>query len=190
MCVVGKGKLNESTAMQNKFTWKVLTHQKAQGYGASVENPKGSLLFQQEMYVKTFGSIDTPKPGWHFYRFEGCQFRVVYRGKDDPGRPIQKAMIWLSCFDLSELELRCRHPAALVGSSHEHRHARGNMLVECEGWQSVARASGRYTPETAAVYAKCVRSFVYSIKRRKSDVGSDLKAVSYTHLTLPTKRIV
>ena len=64
---------------------KVAVHQRAEQLGVSIENPKGSLLFKQAKYVKTFGTIDSPKPGWSFYRSEGCQFKVVYPGRDDPG---------------------------------------------------------------------------------------------------------
>ena len=78
---------------------------------------------------------------------------------------MQKALVWLANFDLSCMELRCRKPAALVGSSHEHRHVRGGMHVECVGHRNVASYTGKYTAELGAVYAKAVRAFVCSTTR-------------------------
>ena len=176
MCLIGQGKLNESTISQNEFTHAVAVHQVKEGLGCSIENPKGSLLFQQPLFVKTFGTIDEPKPGWSFFRLEGCQFRVIYPGKDDPGRPIQKAMVWLANYDLSALEARCRKPAALVGTSHDHRHARGGMYVECEGWRSVARYTGKYTAEMSTVFAKACQAFVAGVHRMR------IKERPWTHL--------
>ena len=106
--------------------------------------PKGSLLFQQPTFVKTFGTLLEPKPGWRFYRSEGCQLHVCYPGADAPGQPILKAVVWLANFDLSALELRCKNSSALVDCTHEHIHARGTMRVEGEGTQRVAQYTGRY----------------------------------------------
>ena len=53
------------------------------------------------------------------------------------------------------MELRCRKPAALVGSSREHVHVRGRMRYEGK-WCSGATFSGAYSPELSTVYAKCV----------------------------------
>ena len=98
MCQIGPRDIDAATEAQNNFSWMVCTHQDAQGLGASLENPKGSLLLQQPKFVESFGAIGNPKPGWAFYRSEGCQLHVVYPGKDDPGRPIQK----LSLIHISE----------------------------------------------------------------------------------------
>ena len=151
--------------LKNEFTWKVATHQQAEGVGASIENPKSSLLPEQPKFANTFGSVGSPKPGWAYYRLEGCQLRVAYPGIDDPGRPIQKAVFWIANFDLSSMELRCRKPSALMGTSHEHKHARGTMKVEGEGWQSVARYTGKYTPEEGAVYGKACKAYCDSVAR-------------------------
>ena len=130
-----------------------------------MENPESSILFKQEKYVRTFGKLGSPKPGWSFCRSERCQFKVVHFGKDDPGRPIQKAVIWLANFDLSSLELRCGNPSALVANSHEHRHARGSMQVEGKGNQCVAEYTGKCTPEQSAMYAKACATFVNGVGR-------------------------
>jgi len=178
MCLLGAGELDDATRAQNEFTWTVAMHQKAEGLGCSVENPKGSKLFQETKYVRDFGTLGTPKPGWSFYRLEGCQFKVIYPGNDDPGRPIQKALVWLANYDLSCLESRCRKPAALVGTSHEHRHARGGMHVECEGWKSVAAYTGKYTAELGTVFAKACHAFVAETSRRSERVDTRLKTLA------------
>ena len=118
--------------------------------------------------------MDTPKPGWSLYRSEGCQFKVVYPGRGDPGRPINKACLWIANFDLSGTELRCRQPAALMATSHDHRHARGQMYVEGEGSQSVAGYTGRYTPQQGAVYAKACKAVCDAVVRRRPNISSKL----------------
>ena len=73
------------------------------------------------------------------------------------------------------VELRCRHPAALFHSTHEHRHAKGHMKVACEkGWKSVPEHTGKYTPEIGAVYAKCVSRFVRSVQVPKTHIKTQL----------------
>ena len=150
----------------HRMTWKVATHQQAEGLGVSIENPKGGLLQYQPEFVKTFGTMGDPKPGWYFYRSEGCQLKVAYPGIEDPGRPIQKATFWLTNLDLSSMELRCRKPGALLGTSHYHRHALGGMMVPGEGWRSVANYTGKYTAEHGAVYAKPCRAFCETVNRK------------------------
>ena len=103
--------------------------------------------------------MDAPKPGWAFYRSEGCQLQVVYPGKDDPGRPMQKACLWIANFNLSAMELRCRKPSALAPTTHTHRHCRGGMTVTGEGSMNVAAYSGRYTAVQGTVYGKSCRVF-------------------------------
>ena len=100
-------------------------------------------------------------------------------GKDEPGRPIQKALIWLANFDLSVMELRCRRPAALVGTSHDHRHARGQMHVDGEGSRNVAEYTGKYTPEQGTAYGKACKAFVDTACRRQEQRSSSaLKALA------------
>ena len=151
MCIVGTRKLDDATRAQNDFTWKVATHQHAQGLRVSIEHPKGSLLQHQPAFAETFGTMNDPKPGWYFYQSEGCQMQVLYPGVEDPGRPIHKATFWLTNFDLSNMELRCRKPKALLGTIHAHRHALGGMMVPGEGWRSVANYTSKYTTEQGSV---------------------------------------
>ena len=77
MCQIGERTIDEPTEAQNEFTYKVAEHQEAENLGASIENPKGSLLYEQKKYKKKFGSLDSPKAGWSFYRVEGCQLHVI-----------------------------------------------------------------------------------------------------------------
>ena len=102
------------------------------------------------------------KPGWMFYRSKGCQLHVHYPGEDDPGRPIQKAVIWLVNPDLSSIELRSKNAAALADNTHEHVHARGIMYVKGEGSQRVAQYTGQCTGVQGAVYAKACRKLCWS----------------------------
>ena len=85
-------------------------------------------------------------------------------------RPIEKAQLWMSNYSLSGMGLRCKKPRAVLPCTHKHEIAKGSFKSADEGWQSRAAWSGKYTAEMGAVYAR--------------------HAVSYTHLTLPTKRIV
>ena len=73
MCAIGQGQVDKATQAQNDFTWRVATHQHAHGRGASIENPKGSSLPKQPKFEETFGRLGRPKPGWAFYRTDGCQ---------------------------------------------------------------------------------------------------------------------
>ena len=96
MSQLGGRHVDASTRAQNMSTCAVVEHQSLLGLGASVENPKSSSLPHQPEFIKVFGAMDSPNPGWSFYRSEGCQFKVVYPGRDDPGRPIQKACLWIA----------------------------------------------------------------------------------------------
>ena len=107
-----------------------------------------------------------------FDRSEGCQFHVSHPGDDDPGRPIQKATVWLANFDLSIMELRCKKSGALADCTHEHKHPRGNMQVKGEGTQRVAQYTGRYNSIQGAVYAKACRK---SAGRRRATGRSTKK---------------
>ena len=91
MCRLGKQQIDERTAAQNNFTLAVALHQQAQGLGVSIEQPKGSILFETKEFVKAFGTPDMPNSKWSFYRTEGCQLHVVYPGQDNPGQPMMKA---------------------------------------------------------------------------------------------------
>ena len=115
------------------------------GMHGSAENPKGTLLYVEPGWVKCFGTVAEPIHPWRFNKGDGCQMAVVYPGEDSPGEPMLKTQIWLSSFDLSNMELRCRNPLALAGSSHEHRQVRGRMQYEGKS-VSVASYSGAYTP--------------------------------------------
>ena len=132
----------------------------------------------QPEFQRLIGTLEEPKAGWSFYRSEGCQLHVVYPGGDNPGCPIQKACMWISNFDLSSMEMRCRSPAALLPSSHEHRHARGTMYVEGEGHRNVASYTARYTPEIGAVYAKACRKFVDKRSRQTSIPDTELRRLA------------
>jgi len=165
MCRMGKRDADEETRQQNKLTRIVAKHQEANKLGASVENPQGSTLFEEEEWITDFGHQDKLKDPWSFYLQHGCQFKVTYPGKDDPGRPMFKPKKWMANFSLEPMELRCRTPAALAGSSHEHRHIRGTMYVEGRGSCSVAEYSGAYTAEESTVYARCVARFCQKTDR-------------------------
>ena len=82
-------------------------------------NPKEPLLFQLESWVEAFRDRTRPRPPWRFYEGDGCQMDMAYPGEDDPGKPMLKSQLWVASFDLSGMELRCRKPLALVGSSHK-----------------------------------------------------------------------
>ena len=165
MCRIGKGEIDAATSMQNQFTAMVASHQAEHGLGASVENPKGSLLVDQPEMQAVFGTMDTPKPGWSFYRSEGCQLHVVYPGRDDPGRPIHKACLWISNFDLSSMELRCGRPAALLPTTHEHKHARGLWKVMAVRVSRLSQAS------TLLSSPLCMQELVKSFATRLTDDG-------------------
>ena len=94
MCKIGARSIDESTEAQNEFTLKVALHQHEEGLGASVENPKGTLLYRQRKFVKHFGTPEDPKPGWSFYTSDGCQFQVVCPGRDDHERLPEPANNW------------------------------------------------------------------------------------------------
>ena len=166
MCQIGAQKIDEATEAQNAFTAAVMAHQQAMKLGVSVENPRGSTLRHQKVFTDMVGTLERPKPSWSFYRSEGCQFHLIYPGVDDFGCPIQKACVWISNFDLSMLELRCKKPAALFPSTHVHKHARGVMHVEGVGSKGVADYTARYTSELSAVYAKACKEFVQKTERR------------------------
>ena len=164
MCQLGSQKLDETTVKLNAFTKKAAEYKHSQGLGVSIESPKGSTLFLQPEFVRTFGTMSKPKPGWMFYLSEGCQLHVSYPGDDDPGRPIQSAVVWLANVDLSSMEMRCKKSAALAARTHEHIHARGTMRAKGEGTQRGAEFPGKYTGVQGTVYARACREFCWSKK--------------------------
>ena len=48
MCQLGSQKLDETTIRLNEFTRKVAEYQHSQKLGGSLENPKGSTLFNRQ----------------------------------------------------------------------------------------------------------------------------------------------
>ena len=132
-------------------------HQAINGMHASVENPKGSLLWKLPEWVEAFGSpgkIVPEHPIWNWVTSDGCQFHVVYPGDDDYGAPMEKSQLWMSSFSLNALGLRCRKPNALKPCAHTHTHIRGRATVNGVKDVSIATFSGVYTAELATVYAK------------------------------------
>ena len=96
MCVVGAKDMDEATRMQNNFSILVCKHQAINGMHASVENPKGSLLWKLPEWVEAFGSpgkIIPEHPIWNWVTSDGCQFHVVYPGDDDYGAPMEKSQL-------------------------------------------------------------------------------------------------
>ena len=105
--------------------------------------------------------MERPKPGWNFYRSQGCQLALecpTGRNAYTPFEPIQKSVLWIANFDLSIMELRCRKPMALTHTAHVHKHARGTVKMP-EGWVDVSKLSGRYTEVQGAVYGKACKDF-------------------------------
>ena len=94
----------------------------------------------------------------------GCQTAMAYPGEDDPGKPMLKSRLWMANFDRGGMELRCRKPLALVGSSHQHAELRGRMRVEGRS-VSVAEYSGACSPVQATLYAKGVAKAVKGAAR-------------------------
>ena len=122
MSRLGKLQIDEATRMQNDLSRKICVHQEANDRKASVENPGGTILFYLQEWKREFGNPEQPKFPWAFYRADGCQMGIEYPGDDDPGAPMMKSQIWMSNFDLSGMELRCKQPLALAPASHKHKH--------------------------------------------------------------------
>ena len=149
-----------------QFTIAICEYQDSLGRLASNENPSGSMLPLEEQWVAAFGRPEAPKGNWRYVKSDGCQFKVIFPGIGDEGRPMQKCKQWMSNFDLGPLNLRCRKPAALAGTSHEHRQIRGTMKMQDGRWISVATYSGKYTPEECTVYARCLAKALKDVSRR------------------------
>ena len=159
---------DEATMKLISFSLELMDHQNQLGRLASRENPVGSSLHKLDSVVALQGTIDEPKLPWRHVRSDGCQLNLAYEGLEHGGKeygmPMEKGQIWTSNFCLSRLGLRCRNPDALLGCTHQHRQVKGSHKVEDETttrgtrWESVAKRSGRYTPEAAAAYALSVRA--------------------------------
>ena len=91
---------------------------------------------------------------------------------------MQKCKQWMSNFDLSPLNLQCRKPAALVGTSHEHKQIRGTMKMPDGRWISVAAYSGKYTPEECTVYARCLAKALKDVGRSPSSGKTQLEKLA------------
>ena len=55
--------IDKATEQQNRLTLLIAKHQHALGYGVSIENPKGSLLFKTKDFISTFGTVSDPQHG-------------------------------------------------------------------------------------------------------------------------------
>ena len=109
--------------------------------------------------------MELPKPGRNFYRSHGCQYALECPSEKGAPvgcgfEPIQKSAIWVSNFDLSSMEMRCKKPLALMPPVHAHKHVRGTVRIPREGWIDVSKYSGRYTDVQGAVYGKSCKAFV------------------------------
>lgn len=165
MCKIGLRQIDKPTECQKKFTIAVLQHQLVTGRYASVEQPTGSLLYSWPQWVEAFGSLGAPYYPWAYVQSDGCQLDHVYLGDDRKDVPIRKSQTWMSNFDLSLMELRCKRPRALVECTHDHAQIRGRTKVDGVS-RSVAELSGAYTPVQATAYARCVRKVVEATKHR------------------------
>ena len=81
-----------------------------------------------------------------------------------PGQPMLKSQYWMANFNLSGMELRCRLPLALLGSTHKHAEVRGKMKFEGRS-VSVAEYSGAYSPVQGTLYARSVARAVEGATR-------------------------
>ena len=77
MLVACPRNIDPATKAQNAFTYTVASHQHAEGLGASIENPAGTLLLEESEFIDVCGTMELPKPGWNFYRSHGCQYALV-----------------------------------------------------------------------------------------------------------------
>ena len=93
MSVAGPRNIDPATKAQNAFTYTVASHQHAEGLGASIENPAGTLLFEEQGVIDVCGKMELPKPGWSFYRSHGCQYGLACPSEDGEQEPIQKSAL-------------------------------------------------------------------------------------------------
>ena len=123
MSVVGRRDLDPATKAQNAFTYAVASHQHAEGLGASIENPAGTLLLEEKGFIDVCGTMEWPKPGWSFYRSHGCQYALACPSEDGEPEPMQKSAVWVANFDVACMEMLCRRHLSLMPSVHLHRNA-------------------------------------------------------------------
>ena len=115
-----------------------------------------------------------PKGKWRDAQTTGCQLGLVCPGERTSGsntngmevlgRPIQKHQLWMSNFDLGPMIKECRAAFVLKPATHEHQHARGTMKMPDGKWVSIAEYTGRYTAVLGAVYARCLRIGLESVR--------------------------
>ena len=149
-CQIGPRTIDTATKAMNDLTKAICQYQSAIGLYFSVETPKGALIFTQPDWVEFFGPVPSRSGHWKHHELDGCQLGSTYPGDDDRGAPHRKSQIWLANFGLSGMELRCRRPSALAGSSHDHKRIRGRMLVSGKSF-AVAEHSGKYSAEPGSV---------------------------------------
>ena len=139
-----------------------------------------------------FGRLGVERPPWQMRLSDDCQFGV----ESDQGAS-DASYLWLSNFDLDPVALRCRAPHALAGCSHAHVPVQGSSVL-----RGLRRIGNCFA--TAVSYAVSSVKVNHGKGSLSGMVPSDKPvpratapelfpeyiAVSYTHLTLPTKRIV
>ena len=181
MCMVGGRTDGTDTALLNQMSWEIAMHQEACGLLASNEQPVGSNLYARKEWARSFGTYEQPKVPWRHVRGAGCQMGLVCPGdrtsgslpEDDKkyppmGRPMQKEQEWMANFDIGAMNLKCRNPKCLVGSSHVHQHARGGVKLPEGRWLSLARYSGRYTAELSTLYAECLSQALRKLDKSRT----------------------
>ena len=87
---IGQRVMRPGTEEMVSLVTDMLLHQEKQGYLASNEQPDGSLLYSQKVWVKGFGLAEAPHSPWKYYRTDGCQLGVVTPDRDAPGQPHRK----------------------------------------------------------------------------------------------------
>ena len=140
----------------------ILRMQRGAGRHATLENPVGSLVFQEEVLVQEIGSLGNPSPPWSVCRTDGCQFGMVSQATNDGtyGMAVEKGQLWVSSRCMSSFSVRCKKPDSLAPTAHQHRPVRGQLKVKCEDgqdhWVSSGVMSGIYTPACCKAYWHCM----------------------------------
>ena len=104
----------------------ILRMQRGAGRHATLENPVGSLVFQEEVLVQEIGSLGNPSPPWSVCRTDGCQFGMVSQATNDGtyGMAVEKGQLWVSSRCMSSFSVRCKKPDSLAPTAHQHRPVR------------------------------------------------------------------
>jgi hypothetical protein len=149
-----------------QLTIDVSEHQRITGGLASAENPKNSRLFLKDSWASVFGTEKEPKPPWKYFTGASCKHNLTSPDVKEFGRSIEKKQVWMANFDLSPIALECRSLTQnsmgantqwnLIGSTHAHRHARGDATTKEGKRLKVAAFSGGYTKELGELYAFCL----------------------------------